>query len=542
LEVVKHPARSEPGKTHRPGEVLKGSMESGQVNLTRNSTNYLSSEDLQRFGQLLLEKYGLNFSENRRSELEAAAIQSFAASTFSRIEDYLQFLGSESDGGAELERLVNIATVNETHFFRDSGQFEALATHVLPELVKRRQSMRTLRLWSAGCSSGEEPYSLAILLHELLPDVNEWSITILGTDVNTNALDRARRAVFSAWSFREELSKRLRDKYFIPYGNRWELKPEIRRMVTFSRMNLVTPNYPDYETNTNFIDLILCRNVLIYLGEKVAREIINRFFECLQPGGWLVVAPAEGSQEMFKRYRMRSFPSAILYQRMTQTAILRQEKVRLRVPTGSLKPLGGRTQPLEQAEPLTAPRPSPPQGLSPAEEQNLYEQAQDLIAYGHPDQALDILQKLTGSKTIRDKVCVLLAQINANRGNWDQAENWCLQAIRQNRLLLDAYYTLSLVLQHKDNLEHAIEAMRKVVYLDHSDVLGHFGLANLFFESAQFSKAIKSLDNALRLLDNRSPDELIPRSGGITVSRLRDAIIRQQQQWNGLALGQAFFG
>jgi chemotaxis protein methyltransferase CheR len=515
----------------------------------------LSNEDLQRFGQLLLEKYGLNFSENRRSELESAVIQSFAASTFSRLEDYLQFLGSEADGGAELERLVNVATVNETHFFRDSGQFDALATQILPELIKRRQSMRTLRLWSAGCSSGEEPYSLAILLHELLPDVNEWSITILGTDVNTNALDRARRAVFSAWSFREEQSKRLRDKYFIPQGNRWELKPAIKRMVTFSRMNLVTPSYPDYETNTNFIDLILCRNVLIYLGEKVAREIINRFFECLQPGGWLVVAPAEGSQEMFKRYKMRSFPSAILYQRMTQTAILRQEKVRvrsatgglrmptgtLRVPTGALRPPNGRTKPLQRTEPLTTPRPLPPPGLSPAEEQNLYEQAQDLIVYGHPEQALEILMKLTGSKTIRDKVCVLLAQINANRGNWDQSETWCLQAIRQNRLSLDAYYTLSLVLQHKDNLEHAIEAMRKVVYLDHSDVLGHFGLANLFFESAQFPKAIKSLDNALRLLENRPPDELIPRSGGITVTRLRDAIIRQQQQWNGLAVDQAFY-
>ena len=179
------------------------------MNFPTSSANYLSSEDLQRFGQLLLDKYGLNFSENRRSELEAAAIQSFAASTFSRLEDYLQFLGSESDGGAELERLVNIATVNETHFFRDSGQFDAMATHILPELIKRRQSMRTLRLWSAGCSSGEEPYSLAIMLHELLPDINEWSITILGTDVNTNALDRARRAVFSAWSFREEQSNKV---------------------------------------------------------------------------------------------------------------------------------------------------------------------------------------------------------------------------------------------------------------------------------------------------------------------------------------------
>jgi chemotaxis protein methyltransferase CheR len=215
-----------------------------QANNLEQRSHYLNEEDYQNFGQLLLEYYGLNFGESRRNELEITVMQSLATTTFSNLEEYFDFLKDEIDGGAELERLVNVATVNETHFFRDAGQFDALYTNILPELIERRRQLRTLRLWSAGCASGEEPYSLAILLHELLPDLNDWSITILGTDINTNALDRARRGAFSAWSFREDKARQMRDKYFAPDGTRWELLPEIRRMVAFTRLNLASPIYP----------------------------------------------------------------------------------------------------------------------------------------------------------------------------------------------------------------------------------------------------------------------------------------------------------
>jgi len=257
------------------------------------------------------------------------------------------------------------------------------------------------------------------------------------------------------------------------------------------------------------------------------------------------VAPAEGSPELFKQFKSYSFPTTILYQRLTQTALLRQKSLRQRT-TGGLPPLShsatsaSPTTPVRSMRPALLDRQPPRPDLSPAEEQNFLAQAQEYVSYGLAGKALEILQKLVNAKQNRDKVFALIGQIYANRGDWDQAENWCAQAIHQNRLSLDAYYTLSLVLQHKGQWEYAIEAMRKVVYIDHTDVLGHFGLANLYFENDKLPKAIKSLDNALHLLDHRSPDELVPRSGGVTVSRLREAITRQQQQWNGLVADQAF--
>ncbi|MFB0546913.1 MAG: CheR family methyltransferase [Anaerolineae bacterium] len=133
--------------------------------------------------------------------------------------------------------------------------------------------MRTLRIWSAGCASGEEPYSIAMVLRQLLPDVDEWAITILATDVNTEALDRARKAVYGDWAFREERARQWRRRYFRPRGKRHELIPEVRRMVTFAQLNLTENSYPAYETNTTFMDMILCRNVMIYCQSlKDARD------------------------------------------------------------------------------------------------------------------------------------------------------------------------------------------------------------------------------------------------------------------------------
>jgi chemotaxis protein methyltransferase CheR len=145
---------------------------------------------------------------------------------------FFALLDTPQAGAVEMDFLVNSVTVSETHYFRDEAQFNALYSEVLPQIIKRKQLLRTLRIWSAGCASGEEPYSLAILLRELLPDVDQWSITILATDINTASLERARQAVYGSWAFREERAKALRSRYFVPGpNNRFGLIPQVQRMV-----------------------------------------------------------------------------------------------------------------------------------------------------------------------------------------------------------------------------------------------------------------------------------------------------------------------
>ncbi len=480
--------------------------------------------DYLRFSRLLEERYGLFFSDHRRPELESAILHAFAASPTADLNEYYALLAEQTDGGLEMERLVNAVTVNETHFFRDAAQFDALASTVLPELIERRRMLRTLRIWSAGCSSGEEPYSIAMLLRDMLPDVDEWSITILGTDVNTAALDRARQGLFGEWAFREPRAKEMRPRYFQNIGTRWELSPAVRRMVTFSRLNLAGTEYPSYHTNTMFMDLILCRNVTIYFSEAVTMSVAERFYEALTDGGWLVVGHSELSLKAYHRFATRNFPNTVLYQRDGQVHPQLAEPIWQPVsPPAPPEPV------IPAAPPATTPQANP---LEQAREwMDPLEQAREWMEFGRSEEARDLLLTLVRSQSANAEAYILLGQSCANLGDLNAAEQWCREALRRNKLALEAYYTLALVLQHQTKVPEAIEALKKVIYIDRNDVLGHFSLARLYYQQGQSAAALKALDNARRLLETQRDDAIVPRSGGITVKRLRDAIVRQQQQW-----------
>jgi chemotaxis protein methyltransferase CheR len=405
---------------------------------------------------------------------------------------------------------------------------------VLPQIIERRHPLRTLRIWSAGCASGEEPYSIAILLRELLPDVDEWAITILATDLNTEALARARKATYGNWAFREEQAKQLRPRYFDKQNGRYRLIPEVQRMVTFNQLNLAEPVYPDYATNTTFMDLILCRNVTIYFAEATTRRIVARFYDALIHDGWLVVGHSEHSLVTYRRFQMHNFPGAILYQRTGQTTKL---------------PMDWFPKPKKAPSVIETPAPipvdiqpdlCPPSVLtSPPEEEEKVdpmEQASELLQFGHSEEARDVLLGLVESKPDHAPAYALLGQAYANLGCWEEAEHWCREAIQVDKLALNAYYTLALVLQHQGQVTQAIDAMKKVVYIDRHYVLAHFGLADLYHANNQPSRALKSLDNANRLLEEQAGDTLIFGAEGITVGRLREAIARQQQRWSAEAI------
>lgn len=500
----------------------------------------LTPEDLERFGELLLKRCGLHFPESRRIELEHGIRQTFAASTCSTLDEFYNLVEDPQAGAMEMDLLINAVTVSETHFFRDQGQFNAIIEHVLPQIIQRKRNLRTLRFWSAGCASGEEPYSLAMLLRNLLPDVDQWSITILATDINTASLERARQGVYGNWAFREERAKEMRQRYFVPTtNNRYALAPEVKRMVLFSKLNLVEPCFPSYETNTMLMDLIICRNVTIYFSEPVTRWVVDRFYDALVGGGWLIVGHSEPSLDIYRKFRARNFPDTVLYQRMSDTAALRALGSRRLLPSQMPIPLPPIAAPMPnpiQAPALSNPEPETfaliPALPEPIKESNPLDHARDLLEFGHSEQACSILTELAENKPGDTTVDALLGQAYANLGNWSEAERWCLRAIAADRLNLDAYYTLSLVMQHEGNLKQAIDCMKKVVYIDSTNILGHYGLATLFYESNLLPQAQKSLENAQRLLQGKAEDTFIPGSKGITVGRLRAAITSQQQAWS----------
>lgn len=206
-------------------------------------------------------------------------------------------LGSVSDLVARLraqgrsplhDEVVDALTTNETSFFRDLHPFESLRTHVLPELVERNAWRGSLSIWCAACSTGQEPYSVAMLIREHFPELLRWDLRILATDISASALARAESGRYGQLEVNRGLPAQLLLKYFRRVGAHWELVPEVRRMVRFQRHNLVGiwPPFPPF-------DLVFLRNVLIYFDLETKRAVLARIRSILRPGGYLLLGGSE---------------------------------------------------------------------------------------------------------------------------------------------------------------------------------------------------------------------------------------------------------
>jgi chemotaxis methyl-accepting protein methylase len=237
------------------------------------------------------------------------------------IHEFEQLLGQDTPVARSERQLLNERlTTGESYFFRDAGQIELLAGTILPELIARRAARRRLRIWSAGCSTGEEAYTLAMLIDEIGPSLASWNIQIVASDINLDALDKARRGRYTAWSLRTTNATR-KARYFEPCGSRWQIAPRLRDRVSFRALDLVRDRFPDPDAGLVEFDLILCRNVFIYLNEGAIRAVTAKFASAIVEGGYLVT----GHSELFaldpSPLRIRMYPQSAAYQQVSASDV-----------------------------------------------------------------------------------------------------------------------------------------------------------------------------------------------------------------------------
>lgn len=268
-------------------------------------------EDLESYAVVASATLGVSLGPARRNDL-GRAVAAAAAAMPDDGTPLLQRLRRADTNDPVWMAFSSALAVRETYFMRSPAQFEAIAATVLPDLVSQRAGSRRLRLWSAGCASGEEAYTLAILVGEQVPP--DWDVTILATDVDEEALAAARAGRYGRRSFRA-VPDTWRDRWFTPVGNRFELDESVRRRVRFEAHNLGSSPYPAWENGTGNIDLLMCRNVLIYFEPGAMSRTVERLARCLAPGGWLAVAPAEAPFAQRPGLEARALGGTVLYQR-----------------------------------------------------------------------------------------------------------------------------------------------------------------------------------------------------------------------------------
>ena len=274
----------------------------------------ISLEEFQKFREFFYRKTGIQFDDNKRYFVDKRLIERIEATQSDSFRNYFTTLRFQTSG-EELQQLTNLMTVNETYFFREDYQFKCLVESMLPAVCANKKPGSRLRIWSIPSSSGEEPYSIAIYLIEHWPQITDWDVELISSDIDTDILQKARQGVYSPRSV-QHVSPLLLDRYFKKQkSGDFQICNDLRDSVEFTRVNL--SEVSDTRPYRNF-DVIFCRNLLIYFDDLSRRKAAEVFYDALNPGGFVCLGHSESMSRITSLFNVKKFPEAIVYQKPEQ--------------------------------------------------------------------------------------------------------------------------------------------------------------------------------------------------------------------------------
>ncbi len=485
-----------------------------------------TSWQLEAFQQRLSALLGLRSDDNRPSLL-AEVLTRRATELGVPIDSYLQRLSAAGDHSSETSELARELTVGETYFFRHADQFRAFEEVALPERLSARAHSRQLHLLSAGCASGEEPYSLSITLRERGVEP-AFAASVWGIDLNPEALRKAERGVYGTWSLRET-PKSLQERWFEKQGRDFHLARAIRDAVRFAPYNLCGAAAPPLPSAS--FDVIFCRNVLMYFTPEHAAQAVAQLARLLCPGGFLFLGHAETLRGLSHAFQLRHTHDTFYYQlkagaehtldhATTAHAIAprRHEPGHDREWVSSwLDTVERSTEKIRQLstpqgkEPVVEPRPSEPRPRDLSRPLRLLRD--DRFA-----EALDTLQRPDSDD---DPATLLLrAALLSHQGDFAEAQRACHDVLRRDDLNAGAHYLLALCCERQGNTEQAMEHDRTAIYLDAGFAMPHLHLGLMARRRSDAAAARDELEKALRLLEREEEARLLLFGGGFSRAAL----------------------
>lgn len=428
-------------------------------------------------------EWGLHFPPERWTDLERH-LRLVAAELGVSAEDCASTLQKPSLATPVAARWVQELTVGETYFLRDPDFFERLAQAVMIPLIAQRRARQQfhLRLWSAGCCTGEEAYTLAILVRSLLPDAEAWQIRILASDLNSAFLAKARRGSYGKWSFRQ-VDGRWQARHFERESDGcWRIRQEYRDDVVFLEHNLVETHYPDPGIGLADCDVILCRNVLMYFSPAQAVAALARLRATLSADGVLLLASAEGMLCQWAGLVPDIWPGALCLNRKARTP--ERDASALTPRSTSIPPAAGHR---EAVAPMAPSAPLVP---------------------------VATLRQEAASAAATAREC-------ANQHRLAEAFGWIEHALALDRLEPGFYWLLASLHIEQAEPERAIAALRKALYLDPDFVMAHYLCGLLSLGRDDPASAIRDLRNCLRLLEPLDHASPLPEADGLTAMDLK---------------------
>ncbi len=432
---------------------------------------------------------------------------------------YYQALQDGSLNSAIKDNLIAGITIGESYFFRDHAQMELLQNYILPELIsmRRKQKLLNLRIWSAGCADGQELYSIVMLLKQLLPDIEKWNLHLLGTDINIYALSRALKACYSDWSFRST-DESIKDTFFTRQKNLWKINDALQHLTKFSYLNLYDDNFPSILSETNAMDLILCRNVFIYFDQQTARVVSKKFHQSLLPGGYLLQGASDIFENKVDDFQLQFHGDTCFFQ-----------KPDVLVDSNALETMDGQSIFTDQ-ETSTETGPSlqeeqPQSTLSdqPVSKSDPLEDYKNIIKHLADENWEDALQDINNRIANGHNSAFIWqfkAKALANLGQSKEALKACKLSIQIDPQDKHSYFILGLIYMEARQYGKSKDAFGRVLYLDRQFVEAHYNLALLHFLQGKYKKAMKYMHNALGICEQENPDRCLHDAAGMTFGRL----------------------
>lgn len=431
-------------------------------------------------------------------------------------------LAQGQNASPEFEFLLARITIGESYFFRHAGQIALLRDQLLPELIARKRRNRdySVRIWSAGCANGQEIYSMVILLHELLPDLADWKLHFLATDINKAVLSDAIHGRYNEWSLRDTPEKVV-EKYFSKDRDRYRLHDEICRQVKFTYLNLSEDVFPALHNDTNAIDIILCRNVFIYLETASIRRIMHRFADCLVPDGLLFLGPSDFFDDDSGKFAYVQLNDAAYLRRKLDSRLERSVSPEIDFAvelTSEDNPSGEFSEPAKADDAETA---------HPADYLRAGRWHDTLLA---TDKAILVEGESAALLQIKSKAL-------ANLGRLAEALQSCRRSLALNPVDKHAYLLQGTILLEGAQPQEAEESLRKAIFLDHAFSEAHYQLGLLLIQQGKREMGLKCLSHALLHANKALPHLEVHNAPGMSYQRFAEIVQNEMSIYAGSAAG-----
>ncbi|MHB9004117.1 MAG: CheR family methyltransferase [Coriobacteriia bacterium] len=492
-----------------------------------NLSKDLTPEEFARFRDYIHQHSGIYLEDQKLDSLRISLITRATRFSLPSLAEYHDLLANDEN---EFKELMNLVTINETSFFRFPQQFEAMRTTVIPQILESKPSIsRNFRVWSAGCSTGEEPYTIAMTLLDSGIEGLGYRMEVLGTDVSTNALNRAQEGVYPARALLS-IPNSVSSRFFEPTARGHRVVDQVRKLITFQYQNLIKEPYPAALMGN--WDIIFCRNVTIYFKLESTRRVVDNFYRSINPGGYLFIGHSETLTSISDKFEPMEIGGVFLYRKPVERHVFNFDTIQTDRAPKKRRTTIERIADLRPRERAARREVAPAIVQAAATDASaediapLLEEARTASQEGRNETVLELVSRIQALDPNNAQAFLLSAHVLADEGKFAPALEQCHKALAVDPLLAAVRFVLGMIYLRQGDSALAMSEFKRTVYIDPGFALAYLNMANLHRARGSNDDALREYENTLRTMHDNPEGPWTAFMGGFRPDLLSKTVER----------------